>query len=629
MSVYDILFVLRFFDNIGHSVPQMAHCSLNVAFILTLGFLLLPRRKGEPKDRVPWYDILFIIIGVAGPLYNFFFWLGNAERYAFEQYTPLEVAFVFGTILVLLEAGRRALGLAVPLVQIVFLAHMWFGSHISGPFHVHPVRVTDIVNFAYHDGGLYGSVMAIASTIIVMFMIFSQFMFATGAGDFFIKFALSLVGPVRGGPAKVAIIGSALLGTITGATMANVAATGVFTIPMMKRVGYKPEFAGAVESVASNGGQIMPPIMGLVAFVMAGWLGIPYWSICVRSFVPALLYFSSVFLMVDAEAGRMGLRGMPRSECPPLLKTINEGWLFFLPLSLLIFLLAVLQYSPQTSITYALGVLLLLSVTKWAFGAYKKGGATVQGAAQSARKVGVTALRGGATGMLIPGIACAGAGLIIGTLQATQIGIVLSDAAITVAGGNQLLLLALAALACFILGMGMSSLPVYIMVVVVVAPALLKFGVPPLLSHLFVFWWALTSFITPPVCGACFMAGAIAGANPLKVGVIATRLGVCTFTLPFMFVYRPALLLQGSTGEIIFAVIAALVGVLFLSWGLAGYALRSTNVSQRLLFLAAGIAFITLELKMVVVGVILGALALGWQIRTLRLERAAIKVPSK
>ena len=630
MSIYAILFVGRVIDNLGIFIPQLAHRSLILAFLLTLCFLTLPIRGGKSKNSLPWYDILIILLAIAGPLYNFFTWKGNADRYAYQDLYLFEIVLAFITILAVLEATRRALGLAMPLVALLFLLHMFFGRYIPGVFHVHEVTVVDVATaFIYYDAGIYGVALGVAATIIIMFIIFSQFMFATGAGDFMIKLALSLFGHVRGGPAKVAVVASGFMGMMSGATTANIASTGVFTIPLMKKTGYTPEFAGAVETVASNGGQIMPPIMGLVAFVMAEWLGIKYWNICLVSFIPAFLYFIAVFIMVDSEAARVGLRGMPRSECPPLLKTVKEGWIFLIPLFLLIFLLGVLMYTPETSVLYALAALLLLSAIKWAIGVPKKGGSTVQGSAQSVWRTGVAGLKGGGEGMIMPGIACACAGIIIGTLSVTQIGIVLSDAAVALAGSNQFILLALAAFACFILGMGMSSLPAYILVVIVVAPALLKFGVPPLASHLFIFWFAIVSFITPPVAIGAYVAAGIAGGSPMKTALRAVRLGFCTYTLPFMLVYNPALILQGSAGEIVLAVITSLVGVAFISWGIGGYFLRRENLWQQLLLLAAGIMFITLQTQTVIIGLILGAIVTAWQVRTLRRERASPELPRR
>ena len=628
MSIYAILFVGRVFDNLGLFIPQLAHRSLILTFLLTLTFLHFPMRRGKARDNLPWYEVVIILIVIAGPLYNFFTWKGNADRYAYHEFYLYEIVFCFITILAVLEATRRALGPAMPLIALLFLLHMYFGNHIPGVLHVHEVTVSDMASaFAYHDTGIYGVALGVAATIIIMFIIFSHFMFATGAGDFMIKFALSLFGHVRGGPAKVAVVASGFMGMMSGATTANIASTGVFTIPLMKKTGYTPEFAGAVETVASNGGQIMPPIMGLVAFVMAQWLGIKYWSICLVSFIPAFLYFIAVFIMVDSEAARLGLRGVPRSECPSLSQTVKEGWIFLLPLFILIFLLGVLMYTPESSVLYALVTLILLSLIKWATGIPKKKESATQDSLRTAWRTGITGLKGGGEGMIMPGIACACAGIIIGTLSITQIGIILSDAAVALAGGNQFILLALAALACFILGMGMSSLPAYILVVIVVAPALLKFGVSPLASHLFIFWFAIVSFITPPVAIGAYVAAGIAGGSPMRTGIRAVRLGFCTYTLPFMFVYNPALILQGSAGEIILAVITSLVGVALISWGIGGYFLRRENPLQQLLLLAAGILFVTLQTQTVIIGLILGAIVTAWQLRTVLRERAVLKQP--
>ncbi|MFC2122360.1 TRAP transporter permease [Bacteroidota bacterium] len=627
-SIYAVMYVGRLFDTMDVFIPQIAHRSLFLAFLLTLCFLHLPIRGGRPKNGLPWYDILIILIAIAGPIYNFITWKGNAERYAYQELYIFEIVFAVTTIFAVLEATRRALGPAMPLIALLFLLHMFFGHYIPGVLHVHEVTIVDVANaFVYHDAGIYGVALGVAATVIVMFIIFSQFMFATGAGDFMIKMALSLFGHVRGGPAKVAVVASGFMGMLSGATTANIASTGVFTIPLMKKTGYTPEFAGAVETVASNGGQIMPPIMGLVAFVMAQWLGIKYWNIALVSFIPAFLYFIAVFIMVDSEAARVGLRGMPRSECPPIIQTIKDGWIFLIPLFVLVFFLGALQYTPEASVLYALAALILLSAIKWTAGAPRKEVVKVQDTTQAALRTGIEGLKGGGEGMIMPGIACACAGVIIGALSITQIGIVLSDAAVALAGDNQFILLALAAFACFILGMGMSSLPAYILVVIVVAPALRQFGVPELAAHLFIFWFAIVSFITPPVAIGAYVAAGIAGGSPMKTGLRAARLGFCTYALPFMFVYNPALILQGSPGEIILAVIISLIGVALISWGIGGYFLTRENLPQQLLLLIAGIMFITMQTPMIIAGMTLGTIVTVWQIRTLLQNRTALNQP--
>ncbi|MFH0914336.1 MAG: TRAP transporter fused permease subunit [Chloroflexota bacterium] len=625
MSLYALLYSGRLFDRLGLYIPAVPHRSLILAFVLALCFLLLPMGKRQNKNRLPWYDIILALIAVSGPLYNFFFWERNIDRYAFSQFYPYETILCYTTVLTLLEASRRVIGLAFPLVAVGFLLYTFFGPYVPGALRIPFLSFADITLYlTYQDSGVYGIALGLASTVILMFIIFSRFLFVTGAGEFFINLALSLMGHVRGGPAKVSVVASALFGTVSGSTTANVASTGVFTIPMMKRIGYRPEFAGAVESVASNGGQIMPPVMGMVAFLMAEFLGVSYWSICVAAFVPALLYYIAVFVMVDAEAARQGLSGLPRSECPSFIKTLKSGWIFLLPLVGLVYLLGVLQYSAETSVLYATGMIIILAILKWAFGAYQRHESLAQRHLGSAYKMGISGLSGGAIGIIPVATGCALAGVVIGAMSITQLGLKMADLAVSIAAGNQLVLLMLAAVACFILGMGMSSLPAYIMVVIVVAPALLRMGVPALSSHFFVFWWSLTSFITPPVAMAAYVAAAIAQTSPNKVALNATRLGICTFVLPFMLVYNPALMLKGTLPEILQAVLLALIGVVLLSWGLGGYALKRTSPWQRVFLLIAGIVFMTMDIRLALGGIVLGATTIIWQMRDKLRERRAV-----
>ena len=631
MSLYHIIFVSHGFDALDIYIMSVPHRSLSLAFLLALTFLVLPGRKAD-KGKVRWYDILLIVVGIAGPLYNFFTWDVNInQRYAFGKLNTYDLALGITTVITVLEATRRAIGIGFPIVVIAFLGYMILGSNFSGVLRVQSVTLTEVINFlVYQDSGIYGVAYGVAATVIIMFIIFSQFLFVTGAGDFFINIALSLMGHVRGGPAKVAILSSALMGTVSGSTTANIASTGTFTIPMMKRIGYAPEFAGAVETVASNGGQIMPPVMGLVAYVMAEWLGMPYWSICVAAIIPALLYYIAVFVMVDAEAAKLHLHGLPRAECPRLSKVLPQGWVFILPLALLIYLLGVMGYSPQFAALYALATLLIIGIIKWVLGASKRGGTNARAAVRSAYSTTVSGLSGGATSLIQAGMGCACAGILIGAMAVTQLGLKMADTAVAISAGNQMILLILAGFTCFILGMGMGSLAIYIMVVIVVAPALLQIGVPSLASHMFVFWFALTCFLTPPVAVGAFVAAGIANASPMKTAWRATMLGFCTFTLPFMFVYKPALLLIGaSPGDIAVAVIMALIGIVLLSWGLSGYALMVTNLLQRSLLLLSGLLFIIMDWRLGLVGIAIGSVVLVWQIRSILRQRAQVKVQSE
>lgn len=592
MSLYCILFVTRVFDNLGFFIPTLSHTAIFLAFLLALGFMLLPIRKGQRKDKLPWYDLVFLVLSIAAPIYLFFTWNINANRYTFMNFYPFEIALGVLTTLGVLEITRRSLGLAMPIVALVFLAHALLGNNLTGVLKVRKIGLSEAVgNMIYHNVGIFGTALETAAAIIVMFIIFSQFLFLIGGGDWFMKLAISVAGRFRGGPAKVAVLSSAFMGMMSGSTTANVATTGVFTIPLMKKSGFRPEYAGAVEAVSSNGGQIMPPIMGLVAFVMADWLGISYWSIAVMAIIPALLYFSSVMIMIDCESRRLGIKGLPREQCGKASYFLRHGWYYLLPIAALIFFLGALRYSAERSVCYAIAVLLAIMVVK-ELGKMIKRTERVKDSLLSMLRLCLNALKNAALGVMQPGIACACAGIIIGSLTLTQTGLIISDAMVTLAGSNMLLLLIMAALCCFIFGMGMSSLPAYMLVALFVAPALSKFGVPDICSHFFIFWFAIVSFITPPVALGSYVAAGIAGAKPLQTSVQSTRLGFCSFTLPFLFVYNPALLMSGTPLEVVIAVVTGLIGVTYVAFGLSGYSLTKIGMLQRVAFVALGLVLV-------------------------------------
>ena len=623
LSLYAILYVLDVGQVFSRYVENVQHCAVVLAFFLSLTFLIHPTNP-KLKTKIPWYDIIIIILAIAGPLYLVFVWKSQQFRISFEEFHTVEYVLAFVTVLMVLEATKRIMGIAMPLVALFFIIHATFGSYFPGFLRVAsatPARLAHIL--FYSNEGLYGIALSVASTVILMFIIFGQFLMKSGAGDFFVNLALSVLGHVRGGPAKVAVLASAFFGTMTGATTANIATTGVFTIPMMKKIGYRPEFAAAVETVASNGGQIMPPVMGTVAFIMAEWLNVSYWSICVAAFIPAVLYYVAEFIMVDGEAVRLGLKGSPRAECPPFWKTLRAGWFYVLPVVALIFLIGALRYSPQYSALYALAIMLALSAITGLLSVFKRKARLDSSTAKSSANLIINGLAGGAREALSAGTACATAGLIIGSLSLTQLGIKLSAAIVAVAGGNELLLLSLAAAACYVLGMGMSSVPCYMMVVILVAPALLKFGVPPLASHLFVFYWAITSFITPPVAVGSYVAAAIAKAKPMQTGFEAMRLGISTFIVPFMFVYRRGLLLEGTAGDIILTCAVSLIGIVLLSWGLGRNALRQTSWTQSVLLTIAGLLLVIPNWTVNITGAVIGGFILLWQIRDIISARAA------
>lgn len=578
MILYHFLYLSHTFEKIDIYVAAAPHTAASLGFILTLVFLLMPISKTAPRDKLPWYDLILIILSLIGTGYFFFMSDEMLLRNALPDIGTTDLLMGSITIFVVLEASRRVIGLALPIIAICFMVETMLCDHLPGIFHGRGFSWGSLVKQLYiWDAGIFGMPMYVAATIVIGFITFASFLQLSGAGKFILDVSFSLFGRFRGGPAKVAIVGSAFFGTISGSTSGNAASTGMITIPMMKRVGYKPHVAAAIEAVASNGGQVMPPVMGAVAFIMCEFLQTSYISVCIAALLPALLYFSGLFIMVHLEAVKEGIMGVPLEKLPPLKKTILDGWFFLLPIVLLVYLLAGPQYSPVLAALYALGSLLvIIAIIKrgsiFAIGTIIKQGLDVSGRA-----------------MLEVGTACATAGIVMGCIGLSGFGQKLSMGLLTLSGGNFHILLLLTALASFILGMGMTSIPVYIMLVILVAPALIQSGVLPIAAHLFVFYWGLVSFITPPVCIDAFVTAAIAGSKPFQTGWTATRFAIVVYIIPFMFVYGPALLLKGKLSEIIIAIITSAIGVSALAAAVSGYALSRTNWVERILLISGAL----------------------------------------
>jgi len=599
--LYTLLYIGHVFERFGIYINVVSYRALFLAFLMTLTFLTIPAGGGK-RGKLPWYDLLFLVLGIAGPLFIFAGYERlAATRYALGEIYPFEVVLAVFTVVATLEITRRVVGMAMPIISIMFLVHMWFGNYLPGDFYINQPAFSDVVHFmVYSSEGIFGTVLGVASTLIIMFVIFSQFLQVTPLGKFFINISLALLGHVRGGPAKVAVVASSFFGTLSGSANANVAATGTFTIPMMKSIGYKPEFAGAVEAVASSGGQIMPPIMGVTAFIMADWLRIPYWSVCVAALIPAILYYLAVFIAVDAEAVKNGLKGVPRDQCPSAMKTLQEGWPVLIPLAVLVLLLAVYRYDAATAALYAMLTLIAISMIP------KK--------TRLKPAHFVEAFRSSGSATLTAGNACACAGIMIGALMISQFGIRLSDLIVKLSGGNLLLLLVLAGALTYLFGMGMASVPAYIMVVVLVAPALIKLGVPGLAAHMFVFYWIVIHFYTPPVCTAVYTACGISGGRAMSTAFTSMRISIASYIVAFMMVYRQELLtIKGSVLEIIAVFLVCAIGIAFVAWGLAGFVLdRKVNAWQRALLISGGTILFLPYLASNIVGLALGGSVFVW-----------------
>ena len=577
MALYHILYIARIFDRVGIIIYDAQHRAINIATILIVIFLFFPPTKTRGRDALPWYDILLVLLsliafGYGAVLYNKVYWEANS---GIPSSTTVVMCFI--GIFLLCEAGRRVIGLPMVILVIALVFYSHFANLFPGFFKATSFLPSMFAFIQYVTAdGIFGIPVGVFSTVIIMFVIFAHFLRISGAGDFFLNLAFSLVGHIRGGPAKAAVVASGLFGTISGSASANVASTGVITIPLMKRLGLSPPFAGGVEAAASTGGLIMPPVMGAVAFIMAEWLRIPYIQVCVVAAVPAILYYIAVYLMVDGEAIRLKLSGLPRKELSSLKKTMREGWYHMLPLVFLVILLAVFDYRADYSAL--LSVLLIIGLSM-----FKKK------ARMGPQKI-TRALRDGIVGSIPAGISCALAGVILGSLTLTAVGVKLSSGILYIAGGNLFVVLLLAAIASLILGMGMPAVPIYIMLAILIAPALADMGVPLIAAHLFVYYCGVLSFITPPVATAAYTASAIANSNPIETAVYSMRIGIVAVIIPFVFAYNPGLILVGSAGEVGKAIIAGTIGVVSLVIGVAGYVLvRKIHWGQRIMLVLAGV----------------------------------------
>lgn len=589
LSVYHLIFISGLASKLGLNLFLLPYRAGSLALVLFMVFLLYPAKKGATKGRLGWTDILFIVSGVAPCIFLLFYAGELIEMDTQFEYTPALIAFI-PLMIAILEAVRRMTGISVVIVGILFFMYPLFQGYVPGllggrSFDVAPIASYLLVNL---NLGILGVAYGAASSIIIIYVIFSRFLLTSGASEFFLNLALSIMGGMRGGPAKVSIIASSFFGTVSGSVTANVAATGSITIPMMKKIGYRAHFAGAVESVSSNGGQIVPPVMGLVVFVMADVTGIPYWKIVLASIFPAILYYVGLFVQVDMEAARTGLLGLAREQIPSFRQTMKEGWFYLVPLVGLIILLIVLKYSPEESGLYAILILFIVTL----FFKEKRLGP---------KKI-AHALATGAKSFVMPAAVCALVGIIIGSVMQTGVGIKLSSFLIQISGGSVLVLLLLTAVVCYMLGGEMGSIPLYIMMVTLTAPALLKSGIDTLPSHLFVLWYGLTSFITPPVCIAVYVSCAISGSGIWKSAFTAMRLGIATYIVPFMFIYRPPLLLVGSAREIAVAIAVSILGISAMALGISNYFLRRLNIVERLLYLIGGALLILPLIRLNLIG---------------------------
>jgi len=561
------------------------HAAISVGFVLSVLFLHYPGSKKAQQTKIPWYDLVLAALCLVPSLY----YVSVFDKTLIKSLTPNTIEIIFGLLMFFLafEGTRRVIGLPLVIISGLFLIYPKFANSLPGIFFASPVKWPRLIGDIYlGTQGIFSSTAHTFATTISIFVIFGQLINISGGGQFFLDISLSLMGKRKGGPAKAAVLGSGIFGMISGVAVANVMTTGTITIPMMKRMGYKPEFAAAVETVASVGGAIMPPVMGILAFVMADFLGIPYWSIVKAAIIPGLLYYLSVYLQVSFRSSRRNMEGLRDDQIPVFKQVLKAGWFFLIPIVEMIFMFARLGWSPLRVGFYAsVTVFIIFAIERLLKGKFS----------EDVLKLTYSAIVNSGTSLAkIMPAACL-AGIIMSSVNITAIGLRLSAGLLELSGGSLIILLLLAALACLIMGTAVDLIVIYIIMAVLIAPALTNLGIVPLAAHLFILYYTVVGLITPPVCVATYAAASIAESKPFQTGFAAMKLGFVAIIIPFVFVIRPQLILFGSVYEIITIILFTIVGVISISSALESYSFNgSINIYERITYGTIGVlCFIT------------------------------------
>ncbi len=551
--------------------------AVHLGFGLALVYLLYPTRKSWSRYKVHPFDVLLSILGAAAPAYIVFEYQHLVLRSGTVSGVDLAVGLL--GILLVIEATRRIVGLPMVCVVLAFLIYAFAGPYMPGVLAHRGLTIEQLVGHLYFTTeGIFGIPLGVSSTFIFLFILFGAYLESTGLGKFFIDLANAIAGWASGGPAKVAVLSSGLMGTVSGSSVANVVGTGSLTIPMMKKLGYHKDFAGAVEAAASTGGQLMPPVMGAAAFLMAEFVGVPYIDIVKAAIVPAFLYFAGIWLGVHFEAKCGNLKGIPRSQLPKIGTILKERGHLALPLIVIVYLL-VSGYTPMRAALVAIVLSILCSALR-----------------KSTRMKPIEIVRGldrGARNVLSVLVACAAAGIIIGVVTKTGVGLKLASGLLDLSGGLLLPTMFFTMITAIVLGMGVPTTANYVITSTIAAPALVQMGVPVLCAHMFVFYFGIIADVTPPVALAAFAGSGIAGGNPLRTGINASKLAIAAFIIPYMFVLSPVLLmLEGTMLDLFMTTLTALIGMVALSSALIGYLADNCSLLERLVLVAGGLMMI-------------------------------------
>lgn len=571
-------------------LDAMIQRAVHLSFALLLVYLLYPTRKSWSRVKLHIVDLILAIVATAMPLYIVINYKELVTRGGMVTTTDYIVGLI--AIVLILEAVRRVVGIPMVAVASVFIAYALLGRHIPGQLAHRGVDLTSLVQHQFFTTeGIFGIPLGVSATFIFLFILFGSFLEKTGLGQLFIDLSNAIAGWAAGGPAKVAVLSSALEGTVSGSSVANTAGSGSFTIPMMKKLGYRSEFAGAVEATASTGGQIMPPIMGAAAFLMSEFVGVPYLRIVQAAVIPALLFYFGVWTQVHFEAKKQGLRGMTREELPKLWIVMKEKGHLLIPLIAIIYLL-VEGFTPMKAALYAIILAILSSMLR------------------KSTRIGfkdiVNGLEMGARSALGVVVATACAGIIVGVVTQTGLGLKMGSTLVDFAQGNMFFTLVFTMITSIILGMGVPTTANYVITSTIAAPALIMLGVPVLAAHMFTFYFGIIADITPPVALAAFVGAGIAKADPLKTGVEATKLAIAGFLVPYIFVYHPAMLMiDATTSDVVSIIITSSLGIIAVGAAVCGYYLTNMTWPERIILFVGGLLLVTPGIETDLIGLVL------------------------
>lgn len=617
--VVSVLFcIFQLYATFSGVVTAQILRATHLAFVQLLAFLLFPATKKMPRDTLPFYDVLLGLMGAACWLYIVVNFDSIARRAG--MFAPFDITVAVIGILILFESCRRIVGLPIMIIAGIFIAYAFFGAYFPGFLNHRGYSLRRVASHLFYSTeGIMGTPIGACSTFIFLFILFGTLLEKTGIGQFFIDTCNALAGGASGGPAKVAVLTSALLGTVSGSSVSNTVSSGSFTIPMMTRLGYKGEFAGAVEAAASTGGQLMPPIMGAAAFLMAESLGMPYIKIVQAAIIPAILYFTGIFITVHLEAKKLGLKGMPKEKLPKFFPLLLKKGYMLIPLIVIVFFLVIGKTAVYAAIMGIISCILIGLITSFA--------ALAQGIRPSfGPSDWIDVMCTAARNIISVAIACAMAGIIIGVVTLTGIGLKFGAGLISISHGIAFITLFLTMISSIILGMGAPTTANYLITSTITAGAIVGLGFEPLAAHMFAFYFGIIADITPPVALAAIAGAAIAHAKPIKTAMNATKLAIGAFIIPYVFVFNPQMLMINTTVlHVILISITALIGMFGLSAALEGYAFKSVAPLGRILFAVAGIMCVLPEFRSDIAGIVIMALLLGFQFVRGRQQRVQIE----